>query len=177
MPRFRLARRLLNRLALAVHSLPPRHIWLEIALLSLAFLMLAAPIAQASGLLAPSSRPEAIPILVTGLRALLVPALLEETVFRVLANPHPQEAPGRSGAAISGALSLAAYVLVHALVGTILPDRAGHFTSPAFLLLTALLGSFCLFAYRRSGSLWPPVALHWLAVVGYLALGGHGPLS
>ena len=139
------------------------------------FIALAVPIALQAGLIVLSSQPgREVPGLMP-LRVLLLPALVEEILFRVLPNPHPQEDAGRVGVLMSAGLSLAAYVLLHPLAD-LLDSGQTPFMEPAFLLLAALLGTACLLLYRRSGSLWPPVALHWLVVVGWLTFGGSGLL-
>jgi predicted Abi (CAAX) family protease len=39
-------------------------------------------------------------------------------------------------------------------------------------LLLTVLGAVCTTAYRRTGSLWPPVLLHWVTVVCWMMLLG-----
>lgn len=100
------------------------------------------------------------------LRTFAVPALLEELLFRVL--PPPRLWP----------FALAAYVLFHPLNAWLFwPEARDVFYDPAFLFLAALLGGGCTLLYRRTRSLWPPVALHWLVVAGWLLfLGGEDAL-
>jgi predicted Abi (CAAX) family protease len=42
---------------------------------------------------------------------------------------------------------------------------------PRFLVQVTLLGLACSLAYLVSGSIWPPVLIHWLTVVVWLL--GH----
>ena len=101
----------------------------------------------------------------------VVPALLEEVVFRALLNPPPGRATHRARLGW-GAFSLFVYVAMHPLSALLFrPSAVDVFTSPAFLLLVSLLGLLCLVLYVRSGSLWGSVALHAVVVTGW-ALGG-----
>ncbi|MEL6352449.1 MAG: CPBP family glutamic-type intramembrane protease [Cyanobacteria bacterium J06627_28] len=97
--------------------------------------------------------------------AFFIPALTEEIIFRGLFLPK--------GSAKWMILSTLAYVLWHPLEAlTFLPESALYFLNLRFLLLVALLGIFCLHAYRRTGSLWASVLVHWLVVVAWKAAGG-----
>ncbi|WP_300542061.1 CPBP family glutamic-type intramembrane protease [Maricaulis sp.] len=90
--------------------------------------------------------------------AIVVPALGEEMVFRVLLA-------GRRGW-WRGTVALAAFVLWHpAQVWLGLPMAQDVFLNPGFLVIVAALGLGCTVAYRTSGSIWPPVAIHWAMVV------------
>lgn len=145
--------------------------------MAVAYLLVAAPLAVATGLVGPAvPTPTPIGLASQSLRVLLLPAIVEEVVFRVLPNPHPLERPGARAVLVSGVLSLAAYLLLHPLTG-LLAEAPTPFLEPSFLFLAGLLGAACLLLYRRSGSLWPPVLLHWLVVTGWLALGGQGLLG
>lgn len=108
--------------------------------------------------------------------AFVAPALIEESVYRVCLLPHPAEPVSAPVRWLWGIAGLALFVAAHPLGALRLPPgsaRRAAFTDPAFLLLAALLGAACTIAYLRSGSLWPPVALHWILVVVWLiGLGG-----
>lgn len=137
----------------ALTTWPSTRGWLETLVVALAFGTVALPIGPQSVLLHPQSPSgAALPLL---LRTLIAPALTEELAFRV-APP--------AGAA------LLAYVLYHPLNAWLfVPAARTMFGDLTFLLLAALLGGCCTLLYRRSGSLWPPVALHWLVVGGLAA--------
>lgn len=165
-----------RRVRRAFSQSPTGRQWLETVSTAVLFGLIAFPIAAAGGLVRPGAQGQAAALIFLALRVLLVPALLEETVFRVLLNPHRSEGTGIKRAWLAGVGSLVAYVLVHPLVALVVP-AAGAFLTASFLLLTTLLGLACLVLYRRSGSVWPPMALHWLVVVGWLSLGGQGVLS
>ena len=84
-------------------------------------------------------------------------------VFRVLLG-------GRTGW-LRAALALAAFVLWHPVqVWLGLPMAQPAFLEPAFLAIVALLGLVCTLAWRRSGSVWPAVMIHWGTVVLWKAV-------
>lgn len=106
--------------------------------------------------------------------ALVAPCLAEELLFRVLLVPHRQEGPNPLWWC-HAALALALFVAWHPLNGWLLKVTARSvFFDPAFLALAALLGLVCTLAYRRTGSVWPPVAVHWLTLMVWkVGLGGR----
>ena len=60
----------------------------------------------------------------------------------------------------------------------LLPHPSGAPDPWPFLLQCALLGLACVLAYASTGSLWPPVLIHWLAVAAWLGpLEGHRCLA
>lgn len=115
------------------------------------------------------------PLLRRALGWLLMPALLEELLFRVALLPHPLEGAALPGTLAWGALSLGLFVIYHPLAErTWYPEAKGVFHDPRFLVQCTLLGLACLAAYNLSGSLWPPLVIHWLAVTVWLGpLQGH----
>lgn len=63
----------------------------------------------------------------------------------------------------------------HVVLGTVIVPSATVFLELRFLLCAGLLGLACALMRYRTGSLWPPVAFHALAVWAWLAfLGGPG---
>lgn len=87
----------------------------------------------------------------------LIPTLGEELVFRGWV---------RRGAPIAAVASLLAYILWHPLQTWFgLPFGRPEFTDPRFLGLIAWLGLACTLSRLRSGSLWPPIIIHWGVVV------------
>lgn len=109
----------------------------------------------------------------------LMPALVEELVFRVILLPHPLE--GVTGIQWLGwaTLSLSLFIIYHPLNALwFYPQGKGLFWQPMFLLFAGLLGIACTLSYRLSGSLWPPVMIHWLvAVIWLFILGGTQQLK
>jgi predicted Abi (CAAX) family protease len=109
---------------------------------------------------------EALPRLA---KLLLLPALVEELLFRVLLIPHPIEGFPWQSLLAWNALSLGLFVLYHPVAARLwYPQARALFEDPRFLFQAALLGVACSLAYGFTGSLWPPVLIHWLAVVIWL---------
>tara|TARA_R110002072_G_scaffold161616_3_gene313235 strand:- start:456 stop:1040 length:585 start_codon:yes stop_codon:yes gene_type:complete len=92
-------------------------------------------------------------------------------------HPEPRQAgPGDDaflGRLARPSAALALFVLWHPVqVWLDLPMAQPVFLEPAFLFLAGLLGLACTISWQRSGSIWPPVVMHWLVVVGWKALAG-----
>ncbi|MEL6221690.1 MAG: CPBP family glutamic-type intramembrane protease [Cyanobacteria bacterium J06627_8] len=106
--------------------------------------------------------------------ALIFPSILEELVFRVLLLPHPSTSTSLEAIAFWSLGSLLIFISAHPLnAWLVMTSRRGTFYNPTFLALAGLLGIGCTLAYLTSGSLWPPVILHWVIVVLWLlCLGG-----
>lgn len=113
-------------------------------------------------------------LLIRVLQALLVPAMLEELIFRVLLLPHPTEGVLTTTFMLWTTLSLALFVISHPLQAMIFrPHLMSLFSRPLFIGLTALLGLGCIIIYTNTGSLLTLVGFHWLVVVSWLVfLGG-----
>jgi predicted Abi (CAAX) family protease len=98
---------------------------------------------------------------------LLLPAIGEELVFRVLLLPSALEGVPLLAMVPWMALSVGLFVAWH---GIRIRPRSGqphlNRAAPAALLRLTLLGTACALAFALSGSLWPPVWIHWLALVG-----------
>lgn len=104
-------------------------------------------------------------LIAVALIAIIIPALGEEMIFRVLLA-------GRSGYWRGGA-ALALFVLWHpAQLWLGLPMAQPAFANPAFLAIAAALGLACTISWRRSGSIWPAVAMHWAVVVMWKGFAG-----
>ena len=108
------------------------------------------------------------------LSALLVPALLEELLFRVLLIPHPTEGVLTFTLLLWMALSMVLFVISHPLQAILFRRHlVALFGRPLFIGLTALLGLSCAVLYVSTGSLWTVVSLHWIVVASWLLfLGG-----
>jgi predicted Abi (CAAX) family protease len=124
----------------------------------------------ASGFLAgPWRWPPLRRLLPRALALLVMPALVEELLFRVALLPHPLE--GERGAVLLAwiALSVGLFVLYHPLAARLwYPSARAVFTDPRFLVQCGILGLACAVVYVVTGSLWPPVLIHWLAVLVWL---------
>jgi predicted Abi (CAAX) family protease len=118
--------------------------------------------------------------LVSAAAALLpMPALGEELLFRGALLPHPGEGTPWPQLLAWSALGIGLFVLYHPLAGRLWYRRAERvFHDPRVLLQTALLGVATTALYQASGSLWPAVLLHAVAVLVWLErLGGRQHLA
>ena len=152
---------LLQRLRSGLTTLPRPRDWLELLAAIVLLGVIVVPAGLWTGLLCLAPQPLDP---AAALSAIFVPALGEELMFRGPWIPGRRE--GR-GAALPIVLTTAAFSLWHILETTWLPRAATLFERPDFLAWTALLGLACALLRRRSGSLWPPVILHWVAVVAW----------
>ncbi len=161
-----------GRLARAVLTLPRLRDWLELAAATAALAVVVGPVGFWTGLLTWRPRP-AGEIAALALSAVFVPALGEELPFRAALIPDRGET-SRAGVAILASTTL--FCLWHVVEAeVILPRARALFLRPDFLAWTVALGLVCALLRRRSGSIWPPVLLHWLAVVAWQGwLGGPG---
>ncbi len=166
---------LLRRLSDALFApLGPTALVRSLAILA-AYAALALSLGWRSGFLTPW-RLEAIgPALRAVPGLMLMPALGEELLFRVALMPHPLEGGSIASNAAWGALSVGLFVLYHPLAAMVwYPPGRRVFRDRRFLVQCTLLGVACVLAYGTTGSLWPPVLLHGLAVTLWLwGLGGR----
>lgn len=135
--------------------------------------VLALPLARRSGLL--PRRWHWLPwpqLLPRAARLFVVPALGEELLFRALLLPTRFEGVGVLAQVPWVALSVGLFVAWHPLLARTQRDPLRTLlTDPRFLVQVTLLGLACSLAYLVSGSIWPPVLIHWLTVVVWLL--GH----
>lgn len=160
----------------AVLSVPRRDAWRRCAWVFLIFVACAAPIGLASGLLHPSRPPlGAGRAIAAALMFGVHPAFTEEIVFRALLLPRRPDATRRATLAVVIVGALLLYVVAHPLNARMFwPSAWSTFSNPFYLALAALLGVACTAAYLISGSIWPPVLMHWITVtVWMLFLGGR----
>lgn len=107
----------------------------------------------------------------TPLALLVAPSLVEEFFFRAVLLPHPLERISRKTRFFWISVSLTVYVVMHPINGMISGRLV--FLDPSFLILATLLGIVCTITYLKSGSIWPPILIHWLTVVVWIMfLGG-----
>ncbi|MDJ0731602.1 MAG: CPBP family glutamic-type intramembrane protease [Crocosphaera sp.] len=113
------------------------------------------------------------------LSLLLMPALIEELVFRVLLLPHPFEGVNGIEWFFWVAFSLILFIIYHPINALLFyPQGKNLFRQPIFLIFAGLLGIVCAISYQITASLWPPVIIHWLIVVIWLfILGGQQKLT
>jgi predicted Abi (CAAX) family protease len=104
-----------------------------------------------------------------------IPALFEEAVFRGLLLPHKARKVSTKGLMFYAAFSIVVFIAWHPINAmTINPLAYPLFTNPVFLCLVALLAMACTITYLKTGSLWVPIAMHWLTVLAWVFfLGGR----
>ncbi|MEB3265748.1 MAG: CPBP family glutamic-type intramembrane protease [Cyanobacteriota bacterium] len=109
---------------------------------------------------------------------LLMPALVEELIFRAALLPQADEGLGVGATVGWLGFSVAAFVVYHPLAGRLwYPPGRRLFHRPVFLAQCALLGLICGLGYLVTGSVWPGVVIHWATVVVWLEwLGGRSLL-
>jgi predicted Abi (CAAX) family protease len=99
-----------------------------------------------------------------------VPSLAEEGVFRGLLMPDRYETRRPLVWIVATTAIFTSWHLVETLF---LRRAAPIFLRPDFLVCAAILGAAAAAVRWRTGSLWPCVLLHWLAVVAWQTwLGG-----
>jgi len=100
--------------------------------------------------------------------AFLVPALAEETLFRGLLVRPPPDGASRLGPIAWSALL---FTLWHPLQALIYDPPWDHLACEGwFLAGCAALGAACAWLFLATRSIWPPIFLHWLVVLGWKAL-------
>ncbi|MEG3881559.1 CPBP family glutamic-type intramembrane protease [Microcoleus sp. herbarium7] len=164
-----------RRISMAFSTIPDRTDWLVAVMLVLVYTAIALNVGFRSGFLTIDVQTSKHTIVGVLVGCLLSPGLTEELFFRVLILPHPEENASGLVLWFWGCASLALFVVYHPLNAlTFYPVGRSTFMNPVFLVLAAVLGVACTVAYLQSGSLWTPVAIHWLAVtVWLLLLGGY----
>jgi len=161
-------RRLADRLA-GLRHLPDRAGWRSAAFELAWALPLLLVIAHWGGLARLQDPPAASTAAMLAATLFVMPALLEELLFRGLIIPR--EGPKRKWIALSVLL----FVLWHPLqVVTVGPSWAGSFLNPWFLLVVGILGLALARMYAATRSLWPSILTHWLVIFGWKTLFG-GP--
>ncbi|MBD2233892.1 CPBP family glutamic-type intramembrane protease [Phormidium tenue] len=113
------------------------------------------------------------------LRRFIAPALLEETIFRVMLLPHPVEGVPGDRWLLWGIVSFVAFVLYHVLLDrTLYRGTGAGLSDPRFLVLAGWLGLILIGAYWITGSLWVVVLMHWVVVLVWVyRFGGWARLS
>lgn len=104
-----------------------------------------------------------------------IPSLFEEVFFRGFLLPHRERKIPAKPMFLYALFSIAAFIAWHPINAmTINPLAHYLFTNPVFLCLAALMAIACTITYLKTGSLWVPIALHWLTVLAWVFfLGGR----
>jgi predicted Abi (CAAX) family protease len=110
---------------------------------------------------------------------LLMPALVEELVFRLLLIPHPIETAPSLHVYGASLISLILFIGYHPFnARTFYSLGNPTFMDWRFLTLTCLLGGVCTISYLATSSIWVAVMIHWLVVGVWLKfLGGSQRLA
>jgi predicted Abi (CAAX) family protease len=166
---------ILRRLVDAVFAPLTMASWLQAGLLLGGFTVLVVPPGLHNGFLR-WQRPHGPPAsLIAQSAALLVmPAVVEELIFRVALLPHRYEGAAWWELAGWGLLSVGLYVAYHPVAARLwYPAGRGVFDDPRFLVPCTWLGIQLSAVYLLTGSLWMPTLSHWLVVLAWLkGLGG-----
>ena len=163
---------LIARVRRAILAVPRPSDWGEMTVGAALLAAVFGPLGFATGLLHWEPRPAAV-VLRCAAVVLFVPAMGEELLFRGLPIPDRAEAP-RALVPIAG--STAVFTLWHVIETLWLREEQATFLRWDFLAWAAALGLVCAVLRRRSGSIWPPVVLHWAAVVAWMGWFGGKPL-
>jgi predicted Abi (CAAX) family protease len=100
-----------------------------------------------------------------------IPSLFEEVVFRGFLLPHKDREVSIIYLLFYAVLSIAIFIAWHPINAiTINHPAFSMFTNPFFLSLAALMGIACTITYLKTGSLWVPIAIHWLTVLVWVFL-------
>ncbi|MBD0268747.1 MAG: CPBP family intramembrane metalloprotease [Cyanobacteria bacterium Co-bin8] len=112
-------------------------------------------------------------------RLLLLPALIEEVLFRVILLPHPVEGLPLGRWLIWAGLSLGLFVVYHFFSArTYYPAGNPTFFDRRFVILMTWLGIVLTLAYGVTGSIWVVTLIHWVVVAVWLhGLGGISRLA
>lgn len=107
------------------------------------------------------------------------PCLLEELVYRGLLVPHRDEKASSRSIFIQSSVALVIFIAAHPLNGRFFRPRAyDAFGHPVFLVSAGMLGLVCALTYRKTGSIYPAVIIHWLTVFAWIPfLGGKAWLD
>jgi predicted Abi (CAAX) family protease len=154
-------------------QLPDRDGWARALPIAVGGVAIITTVAIATGLARVDPMPFGWTWLLHAAFLVIVPSLSEEILFRGLIVP-PRDRPM---SALAGISAVAAFILWHPLQAvTIGPPWRATFLDPAFLAIVAILGTTLVWMYRRCGSIWPGVIVHWLIGAGWKLIFG-GPIG
>ena len=113
-----------------------------------------------------------------GAKLFFFPALVEESVFRVMLLPHPTEGISTVSWLAWAALSIGLFVLYHGGLSRVRPQAALALRDRRFLLMVVWFGLILTLLYGLTGSLWAVTVVHWVVVLGWIyGFGGHQRLQ
>ncbi|MEO0549651.1 MAG: CPBP family glutamic-type intramembrane protease [Pseudomonadota bacterium] len=150
---------------------PNRQDWLITLLGITAFAAVAVPFALLSGIYTWTPDLLSRDTLRVAVVALVLPALMEELVFRGPLVWWQQKRGHVPNWLVL--ISLAAFVAWHPINAfTFMPQAAEIFLNWRFLAVTSVFGALVTLITLRSRSLWPAILFHWLLVVAWKGLFG-----
>jgi predicted Abi (CAAX) family protease len=143
-------------------TIPTLRGWLETGLALAIFLCVAGYIGLQADLFKLQWTDAWLQFAIIALVTLIVPALVEELVFRVVI-------PEMTGGKVrSEVMALTLFALWHPVqVWLHLPMAQPLFEQPEFIAIVALMGACCAVLRRRTHSLWPAVLFHWITVLAW----------
>lgn len=163
-----------RRVRSSITTWPGPRGWGLAAIVGLAALALELAIGLAGGFLRPAPGDWSV-LPWSLLLAVFIPSIGEELVFRGLLTPGRDEQPSLAKAILPSTVLFVLWHVFEAL--TFMPGAAPVFLRPDFLATTAVLGISCGYLRHRTGSLWPPIALHWTEVAGWQIWFGGGEIA
>jgi predicted Abi (CAAX) family protease len=163
-------------LVLAFTTTPSAEAWLFCLGIFLLFIVITTPIGLRSGFLRINLMvDDRWRLVVVALLLYIRPALLEEVLFRALLLPHPAQRYPLKITLVWAAVGLVVFILSHPINGLFIRKSARSlFTDPIFLIFAGLLGMACTAVYLISGSIWPPMLIHWAVVTPWILFFGGG---
>lgn len=145
--------------------------WRFAAFCTLGFSAIAVPFGLLTGLYSWAPTPFSASLIGLALYLFVIPAVLEELVFR---GPLLWWKARKGSVPLwLIAVSLSLFILWHpANTYLFMPEARDLFSDLRFLTVAGALGTVATLLALRTRSLWPPIVFHWLVVVGWKMLLG-----
>lgn len=116
--------------------------------------------------------------LLNGAKLFFFPALIEESIFRVMLLPHPTEGVTPTTWLAWAVLGIGLFVVYHWGLSQVRPEAGQALRDRRFLLMVVWFGLILTLLYSLTGSLWAVTIVHWLVVLGWIyRLGGYQRLQ
>lgn len=112
------------------------------------------------------------------LKLFLFPALIGESLFRVMLLPHPTEGVAPAAWLAWVVLSVGLFVLYHWTLSRVRPKAGKALRDRRFLFMVLWFGLILTLLYGLTGSLWAVAVVHWVVALGWLyGFGGRQRLQ
>jgi predicted Abi (CAAX) family protease len=116
--------------------------------------------------------------LLNGVKLFFFPALIEESVFRVMLLPHPTEGISQAAWLAWAVLGIGLFVLYHWGLSQVRPQAGQALRDRRFLGMVVWFGLILTLLYGLTGSLWAVTVVHWLVVLSWIyGFGGYQRLQ